>query len=140
MYLYSGGGPAMKALLSGEVSVLFNNIVASVPQIKAGASARRSNEPPALARRAGCADDRRGGRAGIRSDCVVLHTRARRHSAINREKLNAEFARILAAEYQRASCRFGLEPVSISTEEFARFCARKRSNGIRSLAAAIAVD
>ena len=33
---YKSGGPALNALISGEVSVLFNNIVAAVPQARAG--------------------------------------------------------------------------------------------------------
>ena len=33
---FKGGGPAMNSLLSGEAPVLINNIIASVPQVKAG--------------------------------------------------------------------------------------------------------
>ncbi len=33
---YKGGGPALNAALSGEVSALINNMIAAVPQIKAG--------------------------------------------------------------------------------------------------------
>ena len=33
---FKGGGPAMNSLLNGEAPVLFNNILASVPQVKAG--------------------------------------------------------------------------------------------------------
>lgn len=33
---YKGGGPALNAVLSGEVSALINNMIATVPQIRAG--------------------------------------------------------------------------------------------------------
>jgi tripartite-type tricarboxylate transporter receptor subunit TctC len=56
---YKGGGPALNAVLAGEVSALFNNIIATVPQVKAGrlralgvTSSRRSPaipEVPAIA-------------------------------------------------------------------------------------------
>lgn len=50
---YKGGGPALNALLAGEVSALFNNIIAAVPQVQAGrvrplgvTSSRRSAAVP----------------------------------------------------------------------------------------------
>lgn len=50
---YKGGGPALSALLSGEVSILINSIIPAVPQIKAGrvvalgvTSSRRSQVLP----------------------------------------------------------------------------------------------
>ena len=140
---YGGGGPAMKALLSGEVSVLFNNIVASVPQIKAGrvgalgvTSRQRSPVVPDVPT---IAEAGVPGFEAIAWFCI-LAPGGTPPSIV--KKLNAEFARILKLPNIRERLvGLGLEPVSISTEEFARFMRAETLKWDKVIkAAAIAVD
>ena len=120
---YNGGGPAMKALLSGEVSVLFNNILAAVPQIKAGrlgalgvtGRSRSSALPdvPTIAE---------AGVAGFEATAwFCIFAPAGTPPAIV-TKLNGEVARILKLpEISGRLVGQGLEPVGNSPDEFSRF-------------------
>ena len=120
---YNGGGPAMNALLSGEVSVLFNNILAAVPQVKAGrigalgvTSRRRS---PAVPDVPTIAEAGVPGFEAIAWFCV-LAPGGTPPSIV--KKLNTEFARILQLPNIRERLvSQGLEPVGSSVEEFAQF-------------------
>lgn len=120
---YNGGGPAMTALLSGEVPVLFNNILAAVPQVKAGRLAAlgvtgRHRSPtlpdvPTIAE-AGVADFE------LTAWFCVLAPAGTSPAIV--EKLNGEVARILKLpDIQERFVGQGLEAVRISPDEFSRF-------------------
>lgn len=118
---YKGGGPAMNAILGGEVSVLFNNIIAAVPQVKAGrlwalgvTSRQRSLAVPDVPTIA------EGGVQGFEATAwfSVLAPAGTPRPVIT--KVNSELARILKLPEvgERLSSQ-GAEPVGNSPEEFA---------------------
>ena len=118
---YKGGGPAMTALLAGEVPVLFNNIIATMPQVRAGrlralgvTTTQRSPSLPDVPTIA------EAGVPGFEASVWFgLSAPARTPPAIIR-KLNAEIARILKLPDIHA--RFageGAEPAGNTPEEFA---------------------
>lgn len=120
---YNGGGPALTALLSGEVSVLFNNILAAVPHIKSGRlgalGVTGRQRSPALPDVPTVAE---AGIAGFEVTawfCVFVP--AMTSPAIVR-KLNREVVRILALpEIRERLGSQGLEPLGNSPEEFGVF-------------------
>ncbi|MBI3068682.1 MAG: tripartite tricarboxylate transporter substrate binding protein [Betaproteobacteria bacterium] len=117
---YKGGGPALNALLAGEVSALFNNIIAAVPQVQAGrvrplgvTSSRRSAalpEVPTIAE---------SGVPGFEAIAWFgLFAPAGTPRAIV-AKLSREVARVLKLPdiHDRLSSQ-GAEPVGSSADEF----------------------
>ena len=120
---YNGGGPAMTALLSGDVSVLINNILAAVPQIKAGRlgalGVTGRQRSPALPDIPTIAE------AGIAGFDVTawfcIFAPAGTPPAIV-TKLSGEVARILKLpDINERLVGQGLEPVGSSPDEFSRF-------------------
>ena len=64
---YKGSAPALTDLLGGQVQIMFDNLPPSLPHIKAGKlQGARGDDAAARAGAARRADDRRGGRAGLR--------------------------------------------------------------------------
>ncbi len=120
---YNGGGPAMTALLSGEVSVLFNNILAAVPQIKAGRlgalGVTGRHRSPALP---GVPTIAEAGVAGFEVTAwFCIFAPAGTPPAIVM-RLNAEVVRILKLpDITERLVGQGLEPVGNSPDEFSRF-------------------
>ena len=118
---YKGGGPAMTALLGGEIPVLFNNIIAAVPQIKAGrvralgvTTATRSPSLPDVPTIA------EAGVPGFEAAVWFGLLAPGRTPAPIVRKLSAEVGRIVKLPDTRE--RFasdGAEPVSNTPEEFA---------------------
>jgi len=118
---YKGGSPAMNAILGGEVSVLFNNIIAAVPQVKAGrvwalgvTSRERSRAVPDVPTIA------EGGVRGFEATAwfAVLAPKGTPRPII--AKVNRELARILKVpEVGERLSRQGAEPVGNSPNEFA---------------------
>jgi tripartite-type tricarboxylate transporter receptor subunit TctC len=118
---YKGGGPALTALLSGEIPVLFNNIIAAVPQVKAGrlralgvTTTRRSPSLPAVPTIA---------EAGVPGFEVAvwfgLFAPARTPVPIIR-KISTEVGRIVKlSDVQARFASEGAEPTSNTPEEFA---------------------
>ena len=120
---YSGGGPAMKALLSNEVSALFNNILAAVPLVKSGRitalgvtgreRSRAVPDVPTIAE-AGIPDFE-----AIAWFCILAPA-GTPPTAIR--KLNVELARILKLpDIHERLVGQGLDPVGGTPEEFGRF-------------------
>jgi tripartite-type tricarboxylate transporter receptor subunit TctC len=100
---YKGAAPAFVDLLSGQVDLMFANIVGALPQVKAGkmrAIAVSSAKPSAALPNVPPVAD---GFPGVRHDCVDGHLRAGRNSARCRERdqrrfrMGAHAARIEAA-------------------------------------------
>lgn len=118
---YKGGGPALIALLSGEIPVLFNNIIAAVPQVKAGrlralgvTTLRRSSSLPLVPTIA---------EAGVPGFEVAvwfgLFAPARTPVSIIR-KISTEVGRIVKLpDVQARFSSEGAEPASNTPEEFA---------------------
>lgn len=117
---YKGGGPALSALLAGEVFVLFNNIIAAVPQVKAGrvralgvTTSHRSPAVPAVPTIA------EAGVPGFEATAWfgLWVPTASPPAIIN--KLNGKIAQILKLPeiHERLSSQ-GAEPVSNSPQEF----------------------
>lgn len=120
---YNGGGPAMTALLSSEVPVMFNNILAAVPHIKAGRltalGVTGSQRSPALPGVPTIAEAGVAGFEVIAWFCVLAPAGT---SAAIVAKLNAEVARILKLpEIKERLVGQGLDPVGNSPDEFSRF-------------------
>ena len=120
---YKGAGPALNDLLSGQVQLMFPNIVSVMPHIASGrmrvlAQTKPSREPmlpnvPTLVEE-GFADFDFAGWFGI-------WVAARTPDAIVR-RLNAEFARVLALpEVRERFTGLGLSPSGASPEEFGKF-------------------
>ena len=118
---YKGGGPALNAVLTGEVSALINNMIATVPQIKGGrlralgvTSSRRSPvvpEVPTLAE---------SGLPGF--DAIgwfgVFLPAGTPPSIV--DKLNSELARIVRLpDVHRTLSGQGAEAIGNSKKEFA---------------------
>jgi tripartite-type tricarboxylate transporter receptor subunit TctC len=117
---YKGGGPAINAVLTGEVSVLINNMIPTVQQVRAGrlralgvTSRTRSSAIPEVP----TIDE-----SGLRGfDAVAwfgLLAPAQTPAAIV-EKLNADFARVLKMSDVRLMLESqGAEAVGSSPKEF----------------------
>ena len=120
---YKGGGPALNAVLMGEVSVLFNNMIATVPHINSGrlralGVTTKSRSPiapeiPSIAE-SGLPSFEATGWFGAfvpagTPDAVV-------------QKLATEFARIVSLkEVRDVLTGQGAVPIGSSTREFAEF-------------------
>jgi tripartite-type tricarboxylate transporter receptor subunit TctC len=120
---YNGGGPAMKSLLGGEVSVMFNNILASVPQIKAGRVGALG--VTGRSRSAALPDVPTVAEAGVpgfeATAWFCIFAPAGTPAPIVK-KINAEAARILRLpDIKERLVSQGLEPVGNSPEEFSQF-------------------
>ena len=120
---YGGGGPAMKSLLSGEVSVMFNNILAAIPLVKAGrivalgvTSRQRS---PAVPDVPTISEAGVPGFEAIAWFCILAP--ARTPPAVVK-KLNEEIVRVLnMPDIRDRLTGQGLDPVGTGSEEFSRF-------------------
>jgi tripartite-type tricarboxylate transporter receptor subunit TctC len=120
---YNGGGPAMNALLSNEVSLLFNNILAAVPQVKSGrvnalgvTSLRRSSAVPDVPT---IAESGVPGFEAVAWFCVFAPAGTPPEIVT---KLNRDIVRALRLPdvLDRLTSQ-GLEPVGNGVEEFGRF-------------------
>lgn len=118
---YKGGGPALIALRSGEVSALFNNIIAVAGEIKAGrvralgvTSSKRSSGVPDVPTIA------EAGVPGFEATAWIgLFAPAATPPAIV-NKLNREIVRILRLpDIRERLAAQGAEPVGNSPQEFA---------------------
>ena len=117
---YKGGGPAMTALLGGEIPVLFNNIIAAVPQVRAGRV--RALGVTTTTRSPSLPDVPTIAEAGVpgfeASVWFGLLAPARTPQPIVR-KLHAEIARIVKlTEIRERFVSEGAEAVSNTPEEF----------------------
>ena len=105
---YKGSAPAVTDLVSGQLPVAFVDLVSALPQIRAGrvkglavASGKRDDH------RARPADDRRGGRAGLRRGRLVRAGRAGGHAArYRREAQRRDGAHHGAARSARPRARY----------------------------------
>ncbi|MBI3937434.1 MAG: tripartite tricarboxylate transporter substrate binding protein, partial [Betaproteobacteria bacterium] len=118
---YKGGSPALNAVLAGEVSTLFNNIIAAVPQVKAGrlyalgvTSGKRSSAVPNVPTIA---------EAGVPGFEALAWFGVFAPAATPPKivaSLNAEIARVLRLpEIRKRLLIDGAEPVGNSPQEFA---------------------
>ena len=120
---YKGGGPALNAVLMGEVSVLFNNMIATVPHINSGrlralgvtTKARSPTAPeiPSIAE---------SGLPGFEATgWFGAFVPAGTPEAVV-QKLATEFARIVSLkEVRDVLAGQGAVPIGSSTREFAEF-------------------
>jgi tripartite-type tricarboxylate transporter receptor subunit TctC len=120
---YGGGGPAMKSLLSNEVSVLFNNILASVALVKSGRVAALGvtsrERSPAVPDVPTIAEAGVPGFEAIAWFCILAPAGTPAHIV---KKLNAELARVLKLpDIKDRLVSQGLDPVGDTPEEFGRF-------------------
>jgi tripartite-type tricarboxylate transporter receptor subunit TctC len=119
---YKGGGPALNAVLTGEVSVLINNMIPTVQQVRAGrlrALGVTSRTRSSAIREVPTIDE--SGLPGF--DAVAwfgLFAPANTPAGLI-EKLNADFARVLKLpEVKQMLESQGAEAVASSPAEFAR--------------------
>jgi len=116
---YKGGAPATTELIAGQVQVMMNNIVSSLPPARAGklralavTSARRSHAAPELPTVAETLP-------GYEVDAWYGILAPRRTPAPIVSRLNAEINKALAQpDVQRLLLSLGLEPVGGAPERF----------------------
>ena len=118
---YRGTGPAVAALVGGEVQLLFASAATVLPHVKSGkikALAVASTRPSALA--PGLPTVSASGLPGFESVLLLgMFAPARTPPAVI-NKLNREIARVLAApDVVTKLASAGLEPVANSPEDFA---------------------
>lgn len=119
---YKGGGPAMSAMLSGEVQLTFGSITGGAPHVKSGklrglgvTSAQRSPAAPDVPTIAEAgvpgyeSVQRTGSFAPARTPVALIN------------RLHQETARMLArGDMREKFVNAGTEPVAIGSQEFAR--------------------
>jgi tripartite-type tricarboxylate transporter receptor subunit TctC len=118
---YRGTGPAVGALVGGEIQLLFASAATVLPHVKSGkikALAVASARPSALA--PGLPTVSASGLPGFESVLLLGMFAPARTPPLVINKLNKEIARVLAgADVTAKLASAGLEPVANSPDEFA---------------------
>ena len=117
---YKGGGPALNALLGGEVQVWFPNVAAAAPHVRSGklrALAVTSTAPSALSPGLPTVAASLPGYEAV--SMIGIFAQAKAPAAII-NRINQEIVRVLnTAEVRERLLSTGVEPVGGSPKEFA---------------------